>query len=349
MGARWHVYRKVLVGENELLAFLELPEEFTPELQQLKLYPTLLDRGVALAKRFLAAPASYVPVSYRRLCIRAPLERKTYIHIRLHPDSEKLQETISFDVVLMNEEGEELVAIEEFSEKRIDIGISKRVLGNGHERQESSPPENLSDVPGVVASVYAASLQRGITPKEGQEAFRYILSAVELPQIIVSTTSLNASIAEARNSAALKRIAEKTSDMLLSHRLHPRPAMQTPYLAPRNEFETKISESWRRVLGVAEIGIHDNYFDLGGDSVQAIQIIAQMNRQGFRLTPQQLFQHQTVAEVAKVVAGSQSIPQKIPEVASNQTPSDFPLAGLNEEELKELEKFLEETDKSHPG
>src|SRR5207253_2688990 len=53
MGARWRVYRNVLIGKDELLAFLELPEEFTLELQELKLYPTLLDRGVALAKRFL--------------------------------------------------------------------------------------------------------------------------------------------------------------------------------------------------------------------------------------------------------------------------------------------------------
>ena len=346
MGARWDVYRSVLVNENELFALLELPQEFTPELAQLKLYPTLLDRGVALAKRFLAAPASYVPLSYRRLRIRAPLEKRIYIHIRLHPNSEKTLETISFDAVLMDEHGEELVTIEEFSEKRIDVGISKKVFAGSQERRESSHhPDNRSNVQGMVASVYAAGLQRGITPGEGQEAFRYILSAAELPQIIVSTTSLQASIAEARNSAALKRIVEKTSDTLLPHTLHPRPAMQTPYMGPRGELEMKIVESWQRVLGVAEIGIHDNYFDLGGDSVQAIQIVAQMNRQGFHLTPQQLFQHQTIAGLAQVADGSQPIPQKISELELAPASSEFPLAGLNQEELKELEKFLEETDK----
>jgi aryl carrier-like protein len=112
--------------------------------------------------------------------------------------------------------------------------------------------------------------------------------------------------------------------------------------------EMQIAESWQKVLGVAEVGIHDNYFELGGDSVQAIQIIAQINRQGFSLTPQQLFQNQTVAELARAVAGSETVATTIPEdpkIAS----SAFPLAGLNEEELHELEKFLEETDKSQPG
>ena len=343
MGDRWRVYRNVLVGENELLAFLELPEKFTSELQQLKLYPPLLDRGVALAKRFLSAPGFYVPLSYRRLRIRAPLEKRIYAHICIHPGSEKTQETITFDVLLMNEQGEELVAIEEFSEKSIDINISKKVFGNGREHREDSP----SNAQGVVASVYAASLQRGMTPGDGQEAFRYILSATELPQIVVSTTSLQSAIAEARNSPVLK-LAEKTSDTLLPHTLHPRPGMQTPYVAPRDESEMRIAESWQRVLGVAEIGIHDNYFDLGGDSVQAIQIIAQMNRKGFHLTPQQLFQHQTVAELAHAAAGSQPIPQKASEVELEATSSEFPLAGLNEEELKELEEFLDATDQK-PG
>lgn len=222
---------------------------------------------------------------------------------------------------------------------------SKNVLGNGHQHWEDYP----SAVEGVVASVYVASLQRGITPTEGQDAFRHILSAAELPQLIVSTTSLQASIAEARSSASLKRMVENTSDTLLPHTLHPRPAIQTPYVGPRDESERRIVESWQRVLGVAEIGIHDNYFDLGGDSVHAIQIVAQMNRKGFHLTPQQLFQHQTVAELAKIAAGSQPLPSNFPEVALETNSSEFPLAGLNEEELKELEKFLEETDEKQLG
>jgi phthiocerol/phenolphthiocerol synthesis type-I polyketide synthase E len=349
MGARWRVYSDVLVGKDELLAFLKLPEEFTSELAELKLHPALLDRGVALAKRFLVAEGSFIPLSYRRLRIHAPLEKRICVHIRLRPDAEKKQEIIAFDVLLMNENGDELVAIEEFSEKRINGGISNRVFGNRlNQRENDLTPDGARSTQGVIAEAYAASLQNGITPKEGQEVFRYILSAAELPQIIVSTKDLHASIADAGKSELLKGIVEKTADSLLSYTLHPRPEMQNAYVAPRDTLEMQIAESWQKVLGVAEVGIHDNYFELGGDSVQAIQIIAQINRQGFSLTPQQLFQNQTVAELARAVAGSETVATTIPEdpkIAS----SAFPLAGLNEEELHELEKFLEETDKSQPG
>jgi phthiocerol/phenolphthiocerol synthesis type-I polyketide synthase E len=347
MGPRWRVYRDVLIGQNELLALLELPGEFAQELQQLKLYPTLLDRGLALAKRLLVAAGTYVPMSYRRLRIRAPLERSVWVHIRRHTRSEVEQDTITFDVVLMNQQGDELVSIEEFSEKRIFGDISSRVSGRGSVGRESIPPVNdAHETQSAIAGIYAASLQRGITPKEGQAAFRYILGTTGLPQMIVSTTDLHASMVQARDNEALREIVER-SQPVFAHPLHPRPAMQTAYVAPRDEFETKTVESWQRVLGIAEVGIHDNYFDLGGDSVQAIQIIAQMNRQGFQLTPQQLLQQQTIAELARFATrshgSSQNGPQ-IPEPAS----SEFPLSGLNEGELRDLGKFLEETDKGQP-
>ena len=348
MGPRWHVYRTVMVGATEVLAWLELPEEFVPELQQLKLYPALMDRAVALGKLLLVREGSYVPMTYRRLRIHGPLEKRIVAHIRLRPQPASQQETISFDIVLMNELGMELVAVEEFSEKRISIATPGRVFGKGEHQpahKTAFVPENGKKSKDVVATVYAARLEHGITTKEGQEAFRYVLGATELPQIIVFTKDLQASIAEARNNSDLKALVEQAADPLASHTLHPRPHMETAFTAPRNDSERRIAAAWGRVLGVAEVGVHDNYFDLGGDSVQAIQIIAQMNQQGFHLTPQQLFQHQTVSELAQVAAGAQSVSQPRAEITSKSSSSEFPLSGLNEQELDELEKFLEETDK----
>ncbi|MGD1875553.1 MAG: phosphopantetheine-binding protein, partial [Mastigocoleus sp.] len=46
--------------------------------------------------------------------------------------------------------------------------------------------------------------------------------------------------------------------------------------------------------------INDNFFELGGDSILAIQIISRANQAGIQITPKQLFQHQTIAELAAV-------------------------------------------------
>ncbi len=72
------------------------------------------------------------------------------------------------------------------------------------------------------------------------------------------------------------------------------------FAAPRNQVETTLARIWSNVLGVERVGVHDNFFDLGGDSILSIQIIARANQAGLGLAPRQLFQHQTVAELATV-------------------------------------------------
>ena len=73
------------------------------------------------------------------------------------------------------------------------------------------------------------------------------------------------------------------------------------YTAPRTEMEASLAEVWRQVLGVQKIGVHDNFFALGGDSILSIQIISRARQSGLQLTPRQLFQQQTIAELARVV------------------------------------------------
>ena len=69
---------------------------------------------------------------------------------------------------------------------------------------------------------------------------------------------------------------------------------------PRNQIEEALAKIWAGVLGVEALGIHDNFFELGGDSILSIQIIARANQAGLKLSPRQLFQHQTIAELAAV-------------------------------------------------
>jgi len=73
-----------------------------------------------------------------------------------------------------------------------------------------------------------------------------------------------------------------------------------PFVAPRTPDEELLANIWASVLGVERVGIHDNFFELGGDSIISIQMISRANQVGLQLTPRQLFQHQTIADIAKV-------------------------------------------------
>jgi amino acid adenylation domain-containing protein/non-ribosomal peptide synthase protein (TIGR01720 family) len=79
-----------------------------------------------------------------------------------------------------------------------------------------------------------------------------------------------------------------------------RPELKEAFVAPRTPVEEKLAEIWTQVLGLERVGIYDNFFELGGDSILSLQIIARATQAGLRLTPMQLFQHQTIAELATV-------------------------------------------------
>lgn len=71
---------------------------------------------------------------------------------------------------------------------------------------------------------------------------------------------------------------------------------------PRNPVEERLASIWSRVLGLEAVGIHDNFFELGGDSIISIQVISQARQAGLRFTARQLFQNQTIAQLAGVVS-----------------------------------------------
>jgi amino acid adenylation domain-containing protein/non-ribosomal peptide synthase protein (TIGR01720 family) len=78
---------------------------------------------------------------------------------------------------------------------------------------------------------------------------------------------------------------------------NPTPAVS---IAPRNATEEVLATIWTEVLGLKQVSIHDNFFELGGDSILSLQIISRANQVGLQLAPQQLFQHQTIAQLAAV-------------------------------------------------
>ncbi|NUO78610.1 amino acid adenylation domain-containing protein [candidate division KSB1 bacterium] len=85
-----------------------------------------------------------------------------------------------------------------------------------------------------------------------------------------------------------------------------RPDLEETFVAAQSTVEKKLAEIWATVLRLEKVGVHDNFFELGGDSILSIQIISKAKQAGLHITPLQIFQHQTIAELAQV-AGAQRI------------------------------------------
>ncbi|HEX5883964.1 MAG TPA: phosphopantetheine-binding protein, partial [Pyrinomonadaceae bacterium] len=253
-------------------------------------------------------------------------------------------ETITFDITLFDEDGVERVVIDSFSQKRVNdaTGTIKLLAGSGARASENGAQATSAE------TIYQRSLSEGIAPEEGVEVFRRILSLNTPAQVIVSTKDLRASIEHANNFAQTN-LAEMADAAPVVRAAHPRPAdLQSPYVAPRNEIEQRLATIWQEMLGIENISVHDNFFELGGDSVKAIQISVKINEAGLQFTPQQLFQSQTIAELAAILDPSQAQELAMAATAggsdSANASSDQPFAGLSQAELEKIAMLLEETD-----
>jgi aryl carrier-like protein len=257
------------------------------------------------------------------------LPRRIYSHAKAGAGNRLRKDVLTFDVVIMDEAGRELVNIEQFSARQITDSAATIAEMTAHDQngnQTSSPlvlteasREQVLDQPG---------LSDGITPLEGVEAFGRILSSnLWTPQIVVSAVDIHAAIehAAAMMKADVSRQAE-TLKPLAPKTMHPRPEMETPYVEPRNEREQMLAEIWQTFLGIEQIGVHDNFFELGGDSVVAIHFIARVNEAGLQLSPQQLFNNPTIAALAAVADELREDGESL----GDATPSAFEMVSLDD-------------------
>jgi amino acid adenylation domain-containing protein len=81
-----------------------------------------------------------------------------------------------------------------------------------------------------------------------------------------------------------------------------RPELDTPYAAPRTPTEAELARVWAEVLFLDNVGIHDNFFDLGGHSLAATRVVSQIIKHfQIEIPLRSLFQSPTIAEMAAVI------------------------------------------------
>ncbi len=117
--------------------------------------------------------------------------------------------------------------------------------------------------------------QTGMRASQAVEAFVRILSSSPLPQMVVSARDLPTLYQHYQHlkaSSVLKRLEEKR----MMRVAHPRPALASVYVGPRNDVEQTIADIWQQILGIENIGISDNFFELGGNSLVALQLMSRI-------------------------------------------------------------------------
>ncbi|WP_254112816.1 type I polyketide synthase [Bacillus pumilus] len=141
-----------------------------------------------------------------------------------------------------------------------------------------------------------------ILPEEGAELFQYVLSSRQNRHMLVSTGNLDERIGQ---WLSLESKAAESEDSYEVSK-HERPELGNPYVAPRNETEKAICQVWQDFMGMEQVGIHDNFFDLGASSLDIVQVTNRLN-QALQTNEAvvTLFTYPSVAELAKYIQPSE--------------------------------------------
>ncbi|WP_148713628.1 type I polyketide synthase [Chitinolyticbacter meiyuanensis] len=139
----------------------------------------------------------------------------------------------------------------------------------------------------------------GIGAHDAGPLLEQLLAMPAASQLAVSTAPLQPLLAGQPSLALAERLGGETPPRRAGH---PRPMLTTPFLAPEEGLEADLAVLWSEFLGITGIGADDSLFELGGDSLLAIQLLARVRQAyGVELHPGTLFRAPTIAALARQI------------------------------------------------
>ena len=208
---------------------------------------------------------------------------------------------------------------------RIELGEIEAIL-SAHPAVRECAVVVREDVPGSKRLVACLALRDG-DPETLRAALRDKLPEYMIPQLFAVMPSLPLTPNGKIDRRALLAMPP------------PEGAQRGPggeIAAPRNPAEEILAAVWAEVLKLDRVGIEDNFFSLGGDSILVIQAATRSRKRGVRFTPRQLFQNQTVAELAAVADAADLTAPGEAAVPVPAVQNEFSEAGLSQDDLDDL-------------
>ena len=274
VGTHWQCAASVRRGTREALAKIALPAALRGEVDQFTVHPSLLDVATACslwsADAYAPERDFFVPLSYGRVTVHAPLTAEIWCHARQAADAGTLPDVAVFDLTVTDDAGGVLLQIERFVLRRL------------------APIATLG-TPASRATATRLDLADAIVPSEGAAAFFHVLRSLPLAQVLVGPHSID------QLTDAAARIAAGAGQVAAASRGRRTGAL----VAPSDDVERAIADIWTDLLGIGEVSIDDDFFELGGHSLLLAQAGSRIRRAlGTPVPVAQLFEHPTIRSTA---------------------------------------------------
>jgi len=270
-GPRWRNLQTLHLGEREALAELQLGQDFLSDFESWRIHPALLDLATGcslyLIEGYEDSDSLYLPLSYKRITFYRSIPAKIYSHVRCHQDNTTQREIATFDLTLLDAEGNVVAEVNEFSLRRIAASA------DGH-----APVFHLRTA--ATHSEHAdAMVDQGISSADGIRALDQVLRSNLPPNIIVGRGDLTDKPAESPVTSPAKSAAKTDGGV-----------------------EGVLAEWWRELLGVESVSLDDDFFDLGGHSLVAVRLFSKIKKTfQLDLGLSTLFEARTVRQLAVLI------------------------------------------------
>lgn len=283
-GPRWKVLRRYRIQGDEGLAELALDPEFAAEAGPWLVHPALMDIATGWAMALIKGwtpDALWVPMGYGSIRLYRPLPARVTSRIRNAGENSDALGMAQFDITLAGPDGVVCAEIKGFSLRKLATAISAQPRRVRPARPSLSPAErrlqqNISQ--GIPAAVGPAMLSRAIS--------------TGLAQVYVSSLDLNALIAEA---GVMPDVAPAEGGF-------ERPDLDSDFIEPAPGTEADLAAIWSELLGIAQVGAGDSFFDLGGHSLIAVRMFGQLRKKfDVDLPISTLFEAPTISQLAALV------------------------------------------------
>ena len=287
-GPRWRVLKNTALGDGEGVARLHLP----PGDEGYHLHPGLMDLATGWAMGLIPgyeADNLWVPVSYGSVRVFGGLPREVWSWVRYHASSDS--QMARFDITLSDAKGRVLVEIRNFTIRELsdDVQFANAAAAKAPvELRPLSPAEER----------LRHNISQGIPPADGGAFFLRALAS-EQRQVLISSLDLPGMMQQAALDVAAQSGGSQT---------FARPELDSEYVEPEGEIERRLALFWAELLGIEKVGAEDNFFDLGGHSLIAVRLFAQVKKAfavDFPISV--LFEAPTIRACAELIAAETTV------------------------------------------
>ncbi len=282
-GQRWQVLRRYRIDQGEGSAELSLDPAFHTDMAQgWLMHPALLDIATGWPMELVEGwrpDHLWVPMGYERIVVHQPMGEHVISHVRGAGANSAAAGMAGFDISLTRPDGTVSVEIKGFSIRRLEGGFGApraRVEARPMSPAERRLHHNISQ--GIPASVGPAMLERAVASGHAQ--------------VFVSSLDLPALMAEAK----------LVDDNGPAEGGFERPDLDGEFVPPTPGTQAEIAQIWSELLGIAQIGAEDSFFDLGGHSLIAVRMFGAVRKSmGVDFPISTLFEAPTIAQLARLI------------------------------------------------